>query len=61
MLSKFLRRPVLAIVISLVIVFLGILSAVTLPVSQFPKIAPPRVIVFVTFQVYVILKEVLSE
>lgn len=49
MLSKFLRRPVLAIVISLVIVFLGILSALTLPVSQFPKIAPPRVIVFVTF------------
>jgi hydrophobic/amphiphilic exporter-1 (mainly G- bacteria), HAE1 family len=49
MFHKFLQRPVLAIVISLIIVFLGILSALTLPVSQFPRIAPTRVTVFVTF------------
>jgi HAE1 family hydrophobic/amphiphilic exporter-1 len=49
MLEKFLRRPVLAIVVSLIIVFLGILAALTLPVSQFPRIAPTRVTVFVTF------------
>lgn len=49
MFAKFLHRPVLAIVISLIIVFLGILAAVTLPVSQFPRIAPTRVTVFVTF------------
>lgn len=49
MFEKFIHRPVLAIVVSLIIVFLGILSAVTLPVSQFPKIAPPQVIVFITF------------
>jgi len=49
MFHKFLQRPVLAIVISLIILFLGILSALTLPVSQFPRIAPTRVTVFVTF------------
>lgn len=49
MFEKFIHRPVLAIVISLIIVFLGILSAITLPVSQFPRIAPTRVTVFVTF------------
>lgn len=49
MFQKFIHRPVLAIVVSLLIVFLGILSALTLPVSQFPKIAPPQVIVFLTF------------
>lgn len=49
MLQKFIRRPVLAIVISLIIVFLGILSALNLAVSQFPRIAPTMVTVFVTF------------
>lgn len=49
MLQKFIHRPVLAIVISLIIVFLGLLSAANLPVSQFPRIAPTRVTVFVTF------------
>lgn len=49
MFEKFIHRPVLAIVVSLIIVFLGILSAMTLPVSQFPRIAPTRVTVFVTF------------
>lgn len=49
MFEKFIHRPVLAIVISLIIVFLGVLAALTLPVSQFPNIAPPRVIVFLTF------------
>jgi HAE1 family hydrophobic/amphiphilic exporter-1 len=49
MFQKFIQRPVLAIVISLIIIFLGILSAMTLPVSQFPRIAPTRVTVFVTF------------
>ena len=49
MFAKFLARPVLAIVISVVIVFLGLLSIKSLPVSQFPDIAPPRVIVFLSF------------
>ena len=49
MFTKFIERPVLAIVISVVIVFLGLLSLKSLPVSQFPDIAPPRVIVFLSF------------
>ena len=44
MFKRIIRRPVLAIVISLLILFLGVLSIKALPVTQFPKIAPPRVI-----------------
>lgn len=43
MFKKFIRRPVLSIVISLIIVFLGILSLVNLPITQFPSISPPKV------------------
>ncbi|WP_300672717.1 efflux RND transporter permease subunit [Soonwooa sp.] len=43
MFKKFIRRPVLSIVISLIIVFLGILSLTSLPVTQFPSISPPKV------------------
>ncbi len=43
MFNKFIQRPVLSIVISLIIVFLGILSMLGLPVTQFPSISPPKV------------------
>ncbi len=46
MFTKILRRPALAIVISLIILFLGGLSILTLPISQFPDVAP--VVVMVT-------------
>ncbi|MEZ5173094.1 MAG: efflux RND transporter permease subunit [Bacteroidia bacterium] len=49
MFSKFIKRPVLAISISLAIVFLGILAMNTRPISQFPSIAPPRVNIFIAF------------
>jgi HAE1 family hydrophobic/amphiphilic exporter-1 len=49
MFSKFIHRPVLAISLSLAIVFLGILAIKTRPISQFPNIAPPRVNVFIAF------------
>ena len=45
MFSKFIRRPVFAIVISIAIVLLGILAIKTLPTSQFPEISPPMVMV----------------
>jgi len=45
MFKIFIHRPVLAIVISLVMVFMGMLAMNTLPKSQFPSIAPPTVIV----------------
>ncbi len=43
--TKFIHRPVLAIVLSIVIVFLGLLAMRTRPISQFPEISPPRVTV----------------
>ena len=39
----------MAIVISIIILFLGGLSIVTLPISQFPNVAPPSVVVNVSF------------
>ncbi len=49
MFSRFIRRPVLAIVISIVFLFLGTLAIRARPISQFPEIAPPRVIVSIEF------------
>jgi multidrug efflux pump subunit AcrB len=49
MFSKFLHRPALAIVISLLILFMGGLSIATLPISQFPDVAPPSVRVSVSY------------
>lgn len=49
MFNKFIQRPVLAIVLSLVIIFMGLLAIKTLPVSQFPSIAPPMVVVNIAY------------
>ena len=49
MFNIFIKRPVLAIVLSLVIVFMGVLSIKTLPTSQFPNIAPPMVMVSASY------------
>ena len=49
MFSKFIHRPVLAIVISLVIIFVGVLAINSLPKSQFPEIAPPVVMVSASY------------
>ncbi|MGL6022557.1 MAG: efflux RND transporter permease subunit [Chitinophagaceae bacterium] len=43
MIQKLLKRPVLATVISLLICVIGILGYITVPVEQFPDIAPPMV------------------
>ncbi len=47
MFSKILHRPVLAIVLSLIIIFMGVMAINQLPKSQFPQIAPTTVNVFV--------------
>ena len=49
MFNAFLKRPVLAIVLSLVIIFMGVLAVNTLPTSQFPSIAPPVVMVSASY------------
>lgn len=43
MLKRFIERPVLSTVISILIVILGILGLVSLPIAQYPEIAPPTV------------------
>ena len=48
-LDKFINRPVLSTVISILILILGIIGLVTLPVSQYPDIAPPTVSVRATY------------
>jgi HAE1 family hydrophobic/amphiphilic exporter-1 len=45
MVEMFIRRPVLSLVISLMITLVGILALVKLPVTQFPDIVPPSVMV----------------
>ena len=39
----FIRRPIFAIVISLIIVLLGLISLSTLPIAQYPQISPPTI------------------
>ena len=43
MFNKFIHRPVLSIVISLIITLLGVIALLRLPVTQFPSISPPKV------------------
>ncbi|MCX2479618.1 multidrug efflux RND transporter permease subunit [Pedobacter sp. MC2016-15] len=45
----FIRRPVTAIVISILIVLVGAIVITTLPISQYPSIAPPTVTVTGTY------------
>ena len=49
MFSKIIHRPVLAIVLSIVIVFIGLLAIKQLPIAQFPQIAPTTVSIFVAY------------
>lgn len=49
MFAKFLHRPALAMVISLLILFMGGLAIGVLPISQFPSVAPPSVRVSVSY------------
>jgi len=45
MFQKFIQRPVLSTVISILLVILGVLGLNKLPLQQFPDIAPPAVLV----------------
>ncbi|GAB3573751.1 efflux RND transporter permease subunit [Spirosoma luteolum] len=49
MFATFIRRPVFAIVISIMIVFVGVLAIKKLPISQFPDIAPTTVNIFIAY------------
>ena len=45
MVDTFIRRPILASVCSLVIILAGAIAIPTLPIAQFPELAPPQVLV----------------
>ena len=47
--DTFIKRPVTAIVVSIVIVLVGLLSLASLPVSQYPDITPPTVQIISNF------------
>jgi HAE1 family hydrophobic/amphiphilic exporter-1 len=47
--TKFIKRPVLSTVISVLIVILGFIGLATLPIEQYPDIAPPTVVVNTTY------------
>ena len=49
-LDTFIKRPVLSTVISIIIVVLGLIGLMTLPISQYPDIAPPTVEVKASYQ-----------
>ncbi|MFY0255442.1 efflux RND transporter permease subunit [Chitinophaga sp. 30R24] len=49
MLKRFIERPVLSTVVSIIIVTLGILGLTSLPISQYPDIAPPTIQVQATY------------
>ncbi len=49
-LDNFINRPVLSTVISIFIVLLGLIGLVSLPITQFPDIAPPTISVSTTYQ-----------
>ena len=43
-LDRFINRPVLSTVISILIVILGVIGLATLPITQYPDIAPPTAV-----------------
>ena len=43
MANFFILRPIVAIVIAILTVIVGVITIVTLPVAQFPQIAPPEI------------------
>ena len=45
----FINRPIVAMVISIVLVLVGALTILRLPVAQFPKIAPPEIQILATY------------
>ncbi len=49
MFAKILTRPAFAMVISMIILFLGLLGIRSLPIAQFPNIAPPTVMVSISY------------
>ncbi len=48
-LSTFIKRPVLSTVISVFLVILGIVGLISLPIEQYPDVAPPTIMVHAAY------------
>lgn len=48
-LKRFIERPVLSAVISIIIVIMGVIGLTNLPIEQYPNIAPPTIVVNATY------------
>src|SRR5574344_139623 len=48
-LTNFIKRPVLSTVISILFVLLGTIGLISLPIEQYPDIAPPTISVYTTY------------
>ena len=47
--THFIKRPVLSTVISILIVLLGFIGLISLPIEQYPNIAPPNIMVIASY------------
>jgi len=47
--TNFIKRPVLSTVISIFFVLLGGIGLISLPIEQYPDIAPPTISVYTTY------------
>ena len=47
--TNFIKRPVLSTVISIFFVILGLIGLISLPIEQFPDVAPPTISVRTTY------------
>ena len=45
----FINRPIVAMVISIVLVIVGAITILGLPIAQFPNIAPPEIQILATY------------
>lgn len=50
MAAFFIKRPIFAIVLSIIITIIGSIAAFNLPVAQYPRISPPTVTIKTTYQ-----------
>ena len=47
--TNFIKRPVLSTVVSIFFVLLGIIGIISLPIEQYPDVAPPTISVQTTY------------
>jgi multidrug efflux pump len=46
----FIKRPIFASVIAIIIVLAGVISMISLPVGEYPRVIPPQIVVSTSYQ-----------